>query len=123
MRVIRKPTLAFVLGAAAAALVVILSSGVDRPLADDGEEGGEPIFMAQKCNMCHAVSSADIEAKAKSASMLGPDLTGKPAERDAEWLAKYLTKQEKLDGKDHKKEFKGSDEELKELIAWLQTLK
>ncbi len=44
-------------------------------------------------------------------------------ELDPEWLAKYLKKQEKRDGKDHKKEYKGSDDDLETLISWLREQK
>ena len=87
------------------------------------EPDGKTIFVGNKCNMCHSVPSAGIEAKVKSEKMKGPDMTAAAARLDPEQLAKYLRKQEQLDGKDHKKEYKGNDEELKALIAWLQSLK
>ena len=90
-----------------------------QALAADGQE----VFMAQKCNMCHAVSSAGIEAKTTSDKMKGPDLAGKAEGYDDAWFAKYLRKQDQLDGKDHKKEAKATDEEIAALLAWLKTQK
>ena len=87
------------------------------------EPEGQAIFVDSKCNMCHAVPSAGIESKTQSEKMKGPDMTGAAARLDPDSLAKYLRKQEQLDGKDHKKEYKGSDEDLQTLIAWLQSLK
>ena len=97
---------------------LFLAAMVDSPAVAEGEKtDGKAIFLAQKCNMCHAVPSAGIEAKTKSEAMKGPDVAG--LDGDAEQLAKYLRKQAKIDGKDHKKEFKGGDDELKVLIDWV----
>lgn len=41
----------------------------------------------------------------------------------AEDMIKYLKKEMKLNNKDHKTAFKGSDEDLKKLVEWLSTLK
>jgi mono/diheme cytochrome c family protein len=80
---------------------------------------GKAVFLAQKCNLCHAVGAAGIEATTKSEKMKGPDLTGAVAERGAEWTAKFLKKEVDRDGKKHGKAFTGSDEELAALVAWL----
>ncbi len=74
-----------------------------------------------KCNMCHAVPAADIEAKTKSEKMKGPDLGGE-AEADFETIATYMRKAGELDGKTQKKEFKGTDEELQTILDWLGSL-
>lgn len=79
---------------------------------------GKAVFLAQKCNLCHSVSTAGIEATTKSDAMKGPDLSTTGA-HDPAALAKYLKQEETVDGKKHKKAFKGSDEELQALIAWL----
>jgi mono/diheme cytochrome c family protein len=94
--------------------LAILVFGVGTADAADGKE----VFLAQKCNLCHTVSSADIEATTKSDKMLGPDLSAVEA-HDPAWLAKYLKQEETRDGEKHKKAFKGTDEELQALIAWL----
>ena len=101
-------------GAAVAALFVLISAPV---AAGDGQAA----FTAQKCNMCHSVPKAEIEAKVKSETMKGPDLPN--PERDAAWIQDYLNKKVQLDGKDHKKEFKGTEEELAAIAAWLVELK
>lgn len=81
---------------------------------------GKQIFLAQKCNLCHAVSSAGIVATAKSEKMRGPDLTGVTPKLDARILNDYLRKKSTIHDKKHGKEFTGSDEEMGALIAWLQ---
>ncbi len=83
---------------------------------------GKALFLAQKCNLCHSVSTQEITATTSSEKMKGPDLVNLD-KTDAAWLAKFLTKQEKKDGKAHPKEFKGSEEELKALVAWIQAQK
>jgi mono/diheme cytochrome c family protein len=80
---------------------------------------GKAIFLTQKCNLCHSVGVAAIEATTKSERMRGPDLGGRVAERGGEWAVKYLKKQVTLDDRPHAKAFTGSDEELAALVAWL----
>ncbi len=80
---------------------------------------GKQIFLAQKCNLCHSVSPAGIEATTKSEKMKGPDLVGE-SKRDAKLLNGYLRKIADINGKKHIKQFTGSDEEIGALIAWLQ---
>jgi len=80
---------------------------------------GKAIFLAQKCNLCHSVGVASIEATTKSEKMKGPDLAGKAAERGGEWTTKWLKKEVDLAGKKHAKQFTGSDEEMAALVAWL----
>lgn len=111
-----------VVAAAAFALFAVasLTPGVAPAYAEDAP--GQMVFMAQKCNTCHSVAAAGIEAKVQSEKMKGPDLSKVAADQDAEWLAKYVKKEADLDGKKHGKQFTGSDEELKALIDWLTKL-
>lgn len=81
---------------------------------------GKQIFLAQKCNLCHTVSSAGIEATTKSDKMKGPDLAGLAAKLDAKLITGFLKKTAEINGKKHGKLFTGSDEELAALISWLQ---
>jgi mono/diheme cytochrome c family protein len=90
--------------------------------ADSGGAPGKDVFLAQKCNMCHSVSSAGIEAKVKSEKMRGPDLDGCCKDKDAAWITQFLKKEVDLDGAKHKGTFKGTDEELKALVAWIKSL-
>ncbi len=85
------------------------------------EKDGKAVFEAQKCNMCHAVPAVGIESKTSSEKMKGPDLGGK-IEVDFATIAAYIRKAGELDGKQHKKEFKGTDEELQAIIDWLGSL-
>jgi len=95
-------------------------------LADDKATilDGKKVFTDQKCQMCHGVSSAGIQATTKSEKLKGPDLTGKPASQDATKLADVLRKKSNTSsGKPHPKAFTGTDEELGAMIAWLQKQK
>lgn len=82
-----------------------------------GGSDGQKIFMAQKCNLCHAVSTVEIKAKTTSEKMKGPDLVG--IETDAATLAPYLKGESELNGAKHKKKASCSDAELKTLIDWI----
>ena len=84
-----------------------------------GESAGSDLFLAAKCNLCHGVISVGIEAKTKSEKLLGPDLGGVTAGLEAEWISQFVRKQVQKDEKDHKKEYKGTDEDLAALIQWL----
>ena len=106
----------------AATWVAGLSAGTAGATADGEEAAGRALFVdTHKCSMCHAVPAAGIEAKTKSASMKGADLGGK-LEVEIEKLAAYLRKEAELDGKAHKKAFKGTDEELQAILDWLGSL-
>jgi mono/diheme cytochrome c family protein len=121
-----KQTVGFTLSAiATVTLLAILYSGAGIPAAEAQAKtlDGKAIFLAQKCNMCHMVSSAGIEATTKSEKMKGPDITDNAAKEDAAVLIKFLRKQGDLNGKKHTKAFTGSDEELGALIAWMQKQK
>ena len=107
---IRRPRLVFVLAVAAAAALPASARAAEQL-------DGKKIFLAQKCETCHAVSSAEIKMTGK---IKGPDLAGAASKRDATVLSGYLRRNADLNGKKHVKPFTGSDEELGALIAWLQ---
>lgn len=100
----------------AVAVALIASPGIAVAGGD-----GKAVFEAQKCAQCHGVKSLGIEPKTSSAAMQGADLS--EVTLDAEFLAKYLRKQEQQDGKDHKKEVKIDDAEMTALIEWLRAPK
>ena len=83
------------------------------------DPAGKKIFIDTKCNMCHTVTSAGIESKKSDAK----DLSNVGSEQNIEFFTKYLKKEVKLNDKDHKFAFKGSDEDFKKLVDWLASLK
>jgi mono/diheme cytochrome c family protein len=98
-----------------------LAPGFTRPAAaQTATPDGKSIFLGQKCNLCHTVSSAEIEATTKSEKMKGPDLAGLAPKLEAGLIKDYLHRKVEINGKKHGKEFTGSDDQLATLIAWLQ---
>lgn len=112
-----RESLSIVLVLAVAAIAAIAAS----PATAADMEGKALFVDTHKCNMCHAVPAAEIEAKTTSEKMKGGDLGGK-IEAEFAALAAYLRKEGELDGKSHKKPFKGTDEELQAIIDWLGSL-
>jgi cytochrome c2 len=105
-----------------ASLVASLSVAAALSCAGSGAAvDGKETFLAQKCDMCHAVSSAGIEATTKSEKMKGPDLKGVVAKLDPVWVADFIQKKVDKAGKKHVKEFKGTAEELTAVVEWLKT--
>jgi len=84
---------------------------------------GKDVFLGQKCNMCHSVSTAGIERTTKSEKMKGPDLVGVLQAHDRQWVTDFIEKKSELDGKKHMKEFSGTADELKALLDWLEVQK
>lgn len=103
----------------AVVITIVALYGFAFTISSNPDGDGKKIFTDNKCNMCHTVTSQGIESKksdAKDLSTVGQDKT-------TELLTKYLKKEAKLNDKDHKSSFKGSDEDLKILVDWLLTLK
>src|SRR3954471_13112160 len=98
------------------ALAVALLVAAPAAGGSDAKAG----LLAQKCNLCHAVSAAGIERQTKSEKVAGPDLTTATAKHDKAFLTKFIKKEETIEGKKHGKEWKGTDAELGALIDWLK---
>lgn len=98
-----------------AAVVLFVALSVQ---AQDKKATGKDLFQNAKCGMCHGIESEKLATKGKA-----PDLSNVGATQKAEWIGKYLKKEEKLNGKPHTMAFKGTDEELKVLSTWLASLK
>ena len=105
------------LGAAVAPLVVTTVTFVFAPSAGAAAPDGKQVFLDQKCNMCHAVSSAGITPTSK---IKAPDLAGLASKEDPAFLTKFLKKEADKNGKKHLKNFTGSADELAAVVDWLQ---
>ena len=103
--------------------VTVVLAAVSGPILAADEDPGKAAFLANKCNMCHGVSSAGIEATTKSAKMKGPDLKGKVAEVGVDWARKFIKKEVDKNGKKHSKEYKGKAEDLDKILTWLESQK
>lgn len=87
---------------------------------------GKSIFQANKCNSCHSISAQGVQVAKGDDDDGGkkpPDLSHVGKDKTAQWIEGYLTKKEKLNGKAHKKAWKGSDADLTTLATWLASLK
>ena len=94
---------------------------------------GQSIFLKYRCKSCHSIKGVGIEKKAEEGDQEAadvaaskdkpPDLSGIGLDHDAEWFDKWLLKLEKKDGKFHKKKFRGTEAELKNLTRWIASLK
>jgi len=80
---------------------------------------GKQIFIDSKCNNCHTVNSTEITSKKDDAV----DLSNAGSVGDAQLIKSYLLKETKINDKEHKMKFKGSDAELNTLAEWLASLK
>jgi mono/diheme cytochrome c family protein len=89
-------------------------------LAWEHTADGKQVFLDKNCNMCHAVSTAEIEAKTRSQAMLGPDLATDARELTEERMVAYLKREADLEGKRHPRAFTGTQEELNALVTWIQ---
>ena len=99
-----------------AAMLVLLVAGIVTAQTSNGKD----LFLDGKCNTCHSISSQDIKGKMDK----GPDLSDLATkEMTNEFLTKYLNKEETLNEKTHPVKYKGNEEEMTTLVAWLNTLK
>jgi cytochrome c5 len=102
------------------ALVVVAIVGTMAsalaPAASAAPLDGKQIFVDQKCNMCHAVSSAGVTPTSK---IKATDLAAVASKEDPAWLSKFLKKDADKNGKKHVKAFTGTADELSAVVAWL----
>ncbi len=110
MKKIFNPIFPLILGA-------ILVLGFSFNSFDDPD--GKKLFKENKCALCHSVSTVGIEAEKKTGKMVGGDLVDLGEKYEAGFISAYIRKEAELDGKAHKKPFKGTDEELQAIVDWL----
>ena len=90
-------------------------------------EDGKNVFLKHKCNNCHTVSTAGIEAKNKKSK--APDLVNVTVRHEKDWIRLFIRKttghvscpvvDKSRDGKMHAIKFTGTQEEEDALIDWL----
>jgi mono/diheme cytochrome c family protein len=105
-------------GVAAIAVVMLLGGYSSTGFAE-----GKPadVFVSQKCNLCHSLKAAGIEAKVPKPK--GGDLSGIGSQHDADWIRGVVKQETMIAGTKHPIPFKGSDEQLKTLADWLAAQK
>jgi cytochrome c553 len=110
-----KDTLLYVLFISA----IVALFGFAFSFSQEQTPDGEQIFLDNKCNKCHSVTSMDITSKKNDAV----DLSDAGSAGDVEFLKSFLLKEADIDDTSHKIKFKGSEEELNTLAEWLASLK
>jgi cytochrome c553 len=100
--------------------VLFAFAGLFAANSGNNPEEGKKLFTDAKCQNCHSIESQNIEAKTKKKDT--PDLSNTGAKHDADFFMSYLTKKEAMGDKKHPVAFKGSDEDLKKLAEWLDSL-
>ena len=86
------------------------------------QEQGQAAFTESGCARCHSVEAAGIEATV-SERMRGPDLGAIGTEHDAAWVVSVVKQSTELDDGPHRAKFRGTDDQLSALAAWLVGLK
>ena len=76
---------------------------------------GEKVYSAKRCAACHVIQG--------KGGKLGPPLSDIASKRDAQWLKTFLKDPKTIKPESKMSPFKGTDEELESLIAYLLTLK
>ena len=104
-------------------LLVGAPSAIAKPKADNSP--GKVVFTEYKCNKCHTVKAAGVKRlkPLKEGSRRPPDLSGVGLRHSREWMGRYLQKKETMEGRKHKKKFRGEGAERKALLDWLSALK
>lgn len=104
------------------ALTLLVAIAAALPTASAEEHPGKELFLEAKCNMCHAVESAGIEAVRDGSK--APDMSNAGADiESAEWAKKFVLRETDKDGKKHQRPWKGPEKDLDQIVAWLLTLK
>lgn len=101
-----------------------VSSAQEGKAKDGKAKDGKAIFLSGPCPICHSISVLGIKNQAGGKPEFeAPDLSKVGVKRTAAWMAKWLLKEETIDGKKHEKRFKGTSDELETVTKWLETLK
>ena len=116
-------------------VLTLLFALIDFSPAFAGEKWRE-IFVEQGCLKCHSIKAlgitvveSDEEPVEDEDNGYGeeeinpPDLSDIGLKRDGKFITKYLRKKVAVEGRKHKKRFKGTKKELKIIRDWLLTLK
>jgi mono/diheme cytochrome c family protein len=96
--------------------MVVISLGMRYAYGEEGlVEKGKQLYTQKKCGFCHTVDG--------SGGKKGGDLSDVSSKRDAEWLTKYLKDPKSLMPEAKMPAFRGTDEEVNALVAYLMSLK
>ncbi len=82
---------------------------------EDLVEKGKQLFTDKKCGFCHSVDGSEGKK--------GGDLSDVGSKRDAEWLTKFMKDPKSVMPESKMPAFRGTDEELEALVAYMMSLK
>lgn len=101
---------------AAAAAAVLWSAGLQAGPADSAKIAkGERVYAEKQCGMCHTINGKGGKS--------GGDLTRVGAARDADWLKQFTRTPKSVMPNARMPAFKGTDEELDAVVAYMLSLK
>lgn len=101
-------------------IVLMLLFFLNIASTQENEPMGKKLFVEKKCSTCHSIESQGFVLKKKTKA---PDLSTVGSKHTADFIKKYVLKEEKLDGAAHMFLFKGEPNELDSLANWLESLK
>ncbi len=101
----------------AAGVMGVLLFGITGFAQDQASqvEEGKKVFNEMKCSMCHKVDGVG--------GKIGPELSGVGSRKDAEWIKGFLKDPKSVSPDTKQPPFKGTDEQLGALVAYLMSLK
>ncbi len=76
---------------------------------------GQKVYTDKKCALCHKIAG--------KGGKIGGDLSNVGAKRNAKWLRSFMKNPKAVNPKVKMAPFKGSDDELKALVAYMASLK
>ena len=88
--------------------------------AEEVKIDAKKLFTDKKCNSCHSITVESIEKTNKNSK--APDLSD-GSKYKADFLTKYLNKEESINEKKHGLAMKGTPEEITAMVTWLTSLK
>ena len=103
-------------------LIVVCATGFlsQNAYGQDNNVDAKDIFLTEKCQRCHSIETLNITNTGQKDIS---DLSAVGSKRTAEWLIKYLRREEAINGKKHLKNLKTSGADIEKLANWLATLK
>lgn len=101
---------------AAAVITGAMLGSAGMATADQAQiAAGEKVYGKSRCAACHTIHGKGGKS--------GGDLSAVGAKRDAEWLKTFMVDPKSLMPKSKHPKFRGSEEELQALVAYMESLK
>jgi hypothetical protein len=117
----------------AIALCIVAGLGIAVSTPQEARADAE-LFDSKKCTRCHSIAVIDVEKKINPRTgkkRRGPDLSGLGLkEYESDFLANFLQRKikktsiyEEGEEVEHRPRYRGKEEDLRTIIAFLQTMK